>query len=108
MQTTWEHTQVGWKAHYSLKYNDKLLGYNTTKTALNEQITTVYTHQNKLLEQDRFPFAMSLEQWQHKSISKMKMWLKKTSHSQITTRKYPELSKIQMSKTYKCFSLDEP
>eukprot|EP00957_Ditylum_brightwellii_P178435 13591538-Ditylum_brightwellii.AAC.1 len=73
----WEHVQVRWKARNSFKHNNKHLGYNATKSALIDHIITVYTHQQELLEQDRFPFTTLLEKWQHKSVSEMKIWLKK-------------------------------
>jgi hypothetical protein len=46
-----------------------------TKEALLTRITALYQHELNVLAQDRFPFAIDIEDWKNKTAAAMKHWL---------------------------------
>ena len=47
-----------------------------TKSALHARIEALYTHEQNVLVQDRFPFATPIEEWKDKTANQMKQWLR--------------------------------
>ena len=47
-----------------------------TKSALNARIEALYTHEQNVLAQDRFPFATPIDEWKDKTVHQMKQWLR--------------------------------
>jgi hypothetical protein len=50
-----------------------------TKLSLLTRIKTLYSHELNLLVQDRFPFNIDIEDWEHKTGTAMKQWLAKNT-----------------------------
>jgi hypothetical protein len=78
IRETWKYQKERWLAR-----NEQLHGPTkgqqtsvATKAALLTRISSLYQHEFDVLTQDRFPFAIDLEDWQHKTAASMKQWLR--------------------------------
>ena len=77
IRETWKYQKARWSAR-----NEELHGTSNgpnssaaTKLALLTRIRTLYTHEMTLLQQDRVPFNIEIEDWEHKTCSAMQQWL---------------------------------
>jgi hypothetical protein len=77
IRATWKYQKARWLAR-----NEELHGKGTgtnssesTKLALLTRIKTLYSHESTLLVQDRFPFNIDIEDWEHKTGTAMQQWI---------------------------------
>eukprot|EP00957_Ditylum_brightwellii_P033335 2525561-Ditylum_brightwellii.AAC.2 len=74
IRETWQF-QKSWWAHRNacLHHNTQ----DTTKRNLLARITGLHSKQDMLCPQDQLPFSIPLEEWTHKSITFVQLWIKR-------------------------------
>ena len=78
MRTTLAYFKTRWMTRNEILHGKdrKNLTSAVTKNALLARITALYTHEENVLVQDRFPFATPIEEWPDKTTPQMKQWLR--------------------------------
>ena len=78
MRTTLAYFKTRWITRNEILHGKdrKNLTSAVTKNALLARITALYTHEENVLVQDRFPFATPIEEWPDKTTPQMKQWLR--------------------------------
>eukprot|EP00957_Ditylum_brightwellii_P019526 1472815-Ditylum_brightwellii.AAC.1 len=72
IEKMWDDTHLRWKARNAQLHQDMQdRGYNATKKNLIAQINAVYQHAPTMYEQDKFPFAKALAEWETAPVLKM-------------------------------------
>ena len=78
MHSTLAHDKSRWITRNEILHSKdwKNLANAVTKDALLARIGALYTHEENVLVQDRFPFATPIEEWPDKTTPQMKQWLR--------------------------------